>query len=431
MQFRSRFFFFVFLCCWANGAWAGSVWSTWQGNASHTGYVPSVLSPGDFHQIWSKTIPRTNEQLFSAGGGLVFDYRRTRYDPPQELHAYDARTGVEVWHKEVEDKPSSSAPAYANGVVYWTVSGTPGDPAKMYAIDAATGVELFATPFGSQGSTYGIPTPYASKLYGNSGYFSGIRAFDGTKAQIDWSVTIDGQYGWSPAVDESHVYLYYGRGGAPGPGYGVFYAFDRLTGAIDYTIANHESDNPTSDNYASPLLGSLHDAFLLDANAYNFDNPLQLIRFDLDARDISWRIDGNFAEGMALREQKLFVVNFGNLEVRDELTGNLLWSWPASSADPIISNVIVTDSHAFVSTSQRTFAIDLNTHASAWQLGVGGRRLVMADNNLYIKGLDSKLGSTEHLVAISVAVPEPGTWLLALVGSVGIGAVVRRARRRK
>ena len=93
--------------------------------------------------------------------------------------------------------------------------------------------------------------------------------------------------------------------------------------------------------------------------------------------------------------------------------------------------MIVTDSHAFVSTSQRTFAIDLNTHASAWQLGVGGRRLVMADNNLYIKGLDSKLGSTEHLVAISVAVPEPGTWLLALVGSVGIGAVVRRARRRK
>ena len=55
--------------------------------------------------------------------------------------------------------------------------------------------------------------------------------------------------------------------------------------------------------------------------------------------------------------------------------------------------------------------------------------LLLLGSTLY--GTTSAGGATDSGTIFTYTVPEPGTWLLALVGSVGVGAVVRRAHRRK
>jgi hypothetical protein len=157
------------------------------------------------------------------------------------------------------------------------------------------------------------------------------------------------------------------------------------------------------------MLGAQHDAFAI--NAYN---SAPLIRFDLASHNVSWQIDGHFLSGMAVVNGKILDVNSGALEVRDEQTGNVLWTWTPPVGHPVTSNIVVTDSHIFVATVSATYAIDWNSHVAVWTTSFGaaatpnfGGGLAIADDWLYIQSQDFNSGIA-LLEAIQLApVPEP------------------------
>ncbi len=411
----------------------GQDWSTYQGNAAHTGYAGGTYDPNDFKLLWTRTYPQTNlkyaTRIAAADGKVFLGFSVYSGTGIQELYGYDGSTGAELWSATRNGQVGSTSPAYAEGKVYWEVVG---DSGNLYGLDATTGQELFHTVFSSQGVFYGVPTPYAGHLYGNSGYTGGMRGFDGTVGGIDWFRELPFQNGWSPAVDQNYAYVYMSGGsGSPGPSVSTFYALDRLTGAIAYTILNPQSNFPAG-NYqnSNPLLGSQHNAFAIGQDPpETFGNPL--VRFNLDSRTVSWSLPGLFQPGMALNDEILYVVNNGILEARDELSGGFLWSWASPNAGRIQSNIALTDSHAFVSDAVNTYAIDLASHQSTWSMKIVGSNLAIADQRLYIQGPAPRFPNTGHVAAISLVVPEPTSIVLGLSGGVALCVVARRARRQR
>jgi len=86
-------------------------WSTFQGNASHTGFVPVNLNPLEFEHIWTWPHPTAEPALIdpaavgdepvpinpvAAGDGIVF-VTTAGYDGPNVALALNSNTGVEIW----------------------------------------------------------------------------------------------------------------------------------------------------------------------------------------------------------------------------------------------------------------------------------------------------------------------------------------------
>jgi hypothetical protein len=411
------------VCLLPNGAKLRAqapAWETFQGNSSHTGYVPVSLDAARFSTAWTRTDSYRSDyydEPVAAGRGLVYG-AVSSYNGFELLTAYDAITGTVAWSKSIIASTilnGSSPPAVKNGVVYWTVSGASGSsPTGMYAYDALTGTQIFRTPVGTQLGEYGAPQPYSGKVYSDLAYAGGLQAIDGLTGSINWSAPVPQQHGWTPAADAQHVYLYLGEASAsPGPGTGTFYAYNRSTGALDYRISDANSTGAnyeTDTRMGNPLLGSQNDAFAI--------NNGRLIRFDFNNRSVSWELAADFSAGLALKNEQLFGVANGQLQVMDELTGNALWSWQPP-VGRLFSNVIVTDTHAFVSGFvmdarynyfPTTYAIDLASHVAVWSIPNGGD-LALADNSLFIQSYDFYNQKTVF-TAVSLGIPEPRTSVL-------------------
>jgi hypothetical protein len=427
---------------------AAGEWSTFQGDAAHTGYVPGSFNPAQFQQVWNKAFPGIssiyNLQPIAVGEGKVFLAVTSYFSSPEELHAFDARSGNELWSTTLVDPTGPngangglegiSPPAYMNGAVYATIAGS---QSAVYGFNASSGAQQFSTPYANQIVNYGAPTAFAGNVYSESGTYGGMAAFNGSTGQSQWFTNLQQQNGWSAAVDLTHSYVYMGQQNSPT---GTLYALNRTTGAVDYQILDPGSSTQTIGTNSNLMLGNMHDAFVANGAVTGY-LPQALVRFDLDAHTISWAVPGQFQGGMAVANGKVYAINNDVLEVRDELTGILLWSWtqPQQGLHQVglDSNIVVTDSHVFVgassyvpSSTSNTYAIDLQTHQEVWSVGLGGY-LALADNVLYIESFTGTTGpATEYLMAISLAVPEPNSLVLAALGFAGLAAWCWRRRCR-
>jgi hypothetical protein len=138
----------------------------------------------------------------------------------------------------------------------------------------------------------------------------------------------------------------------------------------------------------APALGGANDIFVI----YNG----RLIRFNLSLKNINYELKRNFSGQPSIARGIVYAVDSGALTAWDQITGTLLWSWASTSS--ITGTIVVTDSHAFVSDSNKTYAIDLQTHQSVWDIPTTGH-LALADKTLYIASIDGVL------TAINVGLP--------------------------
>src|SRR5205823_12603362 len=106
-----------------------------------------------------------------------------------------------------------------------------------------------------------------------------------------------------------------------------------------------------------------------------------------------------------LANGRLYVIDNGGLSVRDELTGQLLWSWQPASGS-LTGPMIALDNLIFAQTPGTTYAIDLTSHSPVWSAAVSGT-MAFSDGALYV-------GNSNGVVYAFSSVPEPST--LALVG---------------
>jgi hypothetical protein len=210
--------------------WSAAVeWTTYQGNASHTGFNPVAMDTRVFQELWTKTVSTAALNPVTAGDGKVF-ITTNAYFGVQEAKSLDARAGTELWSYNFGGIHSVDPPAYANGTVYLQTGGH-GD-SFLWAFDATTGSVRARTAYLNQWSRYFAPVVVGSSVYVAGGYYGGMYAFNTTDVSQRWFASLNQYDQFTPAVKDGLVYAYTG---SYQPKLTVA---DAATGAVAYEIAD-------------------------------------------------------------------------------------------------------------------------------------------------------------------------------------------------
>jgi len=363
-----------------------SSWSTYQGNAAHTGYVPASFNIGNFSRRWKvpalKNIP-SNINSVANDDGLMF---LTGTSPlgQTEVVAISEDTGVDVWRRNLGKLSHINPPAAANGRVYVTSTGH--QDSYFWVFDQKTGDLLSKTATSSQWEKYRAPTVFGTDVYTEYGYYGGMAKFTGA-GKVVWSKGLDQYESWTPSVDARYAYVYMN---------GKLLATSITDGALAFQIENQ----PQNDSFFGlpVVLSDNQSAFVVTGN--------QLVAFDLLKRTRAWFV--NISSGRLNLPQPvygngsvyMFNLITNEFEARAPDTGNLQWGsklqWASNlqwashfdESDPLnsigVEHLIATKNLAFISSQNRTVAIDLMTHKVVWSYPMGGDLSISSRGVLYI-----------------------------------------------
>jgi hypothetical protein len=402
-------------------------WGTFQGNAAHTGYVPTTLSLSEPTLSWvapSGTRPLTG---LAVGGGTVFVSNYDYHSNATSFRALDQTSGSLLWSKAYTDSYSTSAPAFANGLVYVQNDGHSASTGNfLHAYDGRTGASVFNAPYSAQWATYLNPTPFGGNIYVGGGYDGGMYSFNSTSGQQNWFSNGKIYDGWTPAVNDLYAFSFTGSGSSV-PITGEFRIIYRNTGVTRYLVRDTAFQfSDYSMNSTAVMLGSHSNAFSINepGDVYpTVSDKGRLIFWDLqdDATHIphiQQVLIDHFHGQPALANGVLFANNGPKIAAIDELSGNSLWTWtpPSGTLD---GRIIATDNVLIAATDTTTFGISLLTHSTLWSYPISGS-MALSDNTLYIAGTDRSVYALE--------VPEPSSVVAA--GLTIVSLLARRQGRR-
>jgi outer membrane protein assembly factor BamB len=347
-------------------------WATYGGNAAHTGFVNARFDPAAFVRRWEfagVTDLNNGGAATAIDNGKAFILRH-RTDGHWTLLALLEDTGKPAWQADLGVLSEVDTPATANGRVYVTSAGI--GSSYLFVYDQASGTQLQRLPMkASDGRS--APTPFGTDVYTIDGYGDGVVRYDDRLGKLAWNAPLRMEGGATAATDGRYAYAYSMQDH-------VFTAIDVADGSLAFTV-QPPVPGSTYDAAAQVLLTDTKQAIVLGD---------ELMAFDLAGRARTWTAPA-FPYGQAAYANGV-VYAFGRsgrqLEARAAATGALLWSSPVLG-DGNFYDVIVTANLAFVSSTDRTLAIDLNTHQIVWTYTHGGNLAISPRGVLYIQAFNT------------------------------------------
>ncbi|OJH33770.1 PQQ-binding-like beta-propeller repeat protein [Cystobacter ferrugineus] len=364
-------------------------WETYQGNAAHTGYVPVTLDPSRFSPRWSWKPPESYVSLTPPviANGLLYVANSVSWtsDVPRTLYALRESDKETEWLFDFGNTVTANPPAVSGGKVFIATTGDLN--ASMWSFDAATGVRLSETIFGAQRDRYYAPTIEGGAVYSACSSALGMCAFNHANGARNWFTRLALYEEWTPAVDANYAYSYLG---------GMLSALFKSTGQVAFTIKDPGFERDGFGTHGAPVLGT-NGAVIAVSGGNAFGNT-RLVSFNTATRDLNWSVTGRYGGVPVLAKGVVYATNVSvessrpTLEARRESTGELLWSWTPPRPDEkareglhgSYGDLLVTDNLIFISTSQRVYAIDLETHAPVWSYWKTGNLAISANGVLYI-----------------------------------------------
>jgi hypothetical protein len=356
--------------------WSGAVeWTTYQGNASHTGYNPVSMDTRVFQELWSKTVSSAALNPVTAGQGQVFVTTNT-YFGIQQAKSLDVHTGTELWSRDFGYIHTVNPPAYANGTVYLQTGGH--EDSFLWALDAASGSVRFQTAYGNQWSHYFAPVIVGTSVYLAGGYYGGMYAFSATDGVQRWFASLNQYDQFTPAASDGLVYAYTGL---YQPKLTVANA---TTGAIVYEIADPGFVWDGWSMNTAPTLGGASNVLATNGG--------RLISFNLASRSIGYALSPGFRGQPTVANGVVYVANNSQVQARKESDGSLQWSWTPPEGQPV-GPMIATKNLLLVSTAANTYAVDLASHAQVWAYPAGGHLTLSAQGILFIAQSSGRLSA--------------------------------------
>jgi outer membrane protein assembly factor BamB len=385
-----------------------SPWETFQGNSSHTGYVPATLDPSRFRKIWewdrpdkeAGVTPYINPVVIE--NGIVF-VTEDDYFQPQKLHALRESDGQPLWSYDFGIIAALNPPAVHQGRVCVVTSGH--DDTFLWIFDAASGGSLAKTPFEVQWYQYLSPTIYGNTVYINSGYFGGqTMAFALADGSVLWeSIAYGDNDMFTPAVDPDGVYHYSGAG---------LVVLSPAAGSPLMTIADPDPDSEGYSHLGSTVRGTFNNVICFSgdddraeaSSSMEGNNERRLMSFDLNSRIVSWKSASRYLTHPATADGQVFAAANSplRLEALSERNGHLLWTWQpqGSSVTSFHRNIIATRNIIFVSSDVAVHAISRETHREVWSYPEPGTLSISEGRVLYIAV--GAITSDGRLVAIAL-----------------------------
>lgn len=377
-------------------------WTTYQGNASHTGFVPATLDATAFNRRWAQ--PMTTSEVAVADGRMAM---MTVTDRRWALVVLAEQDGRELWRHDFGELSMVTipVPAMANGRVYLTLMG-PVESA-FFSFDAATGARLSREPIASQGYGLLAPTPHGGAVYGMSGGFAGLARFDGASGRQQWFNSEPSLYDlWTPAVNDSQVVAFVSN---------RLWVIDPATGATRTVLPNPRTAGSPYSMNGAPVLGA---GGLVYVTAYGNDfGPDHfvagsIVAFDTAAGRVAWTQGTRVCSNPVLADGVIYALTqAGELVAHDAASGQALWQLQLeaaadANAPPRRADqpLVVVGRHAFVSGNGITLAVDLQQRRVVWSYPASGRLAVSAQGVLYIAASDERRlgGGAGRLIAVNL-----------------------------
>jgi outer membrane protein assembly factor BamB len=346
------------------------LWDSYQGNADHSGFSAININPDNLSLRWAVNLPSVNQlNPVVASDGKVFVTNNARFDD-QFAFAVNAANGGISWQKSYGSVHSINAPALNDGNVYFQTREEGG--AYLHAVNGENGDSIFTASYGNQWERYQAPTPFDGDIYVAGGTYGGSYKFDGLTGEELWFQNLNQCDGWTPAVDNEHVY-YFSNG---------FVIADKSSGDA------FEKNEDVNISCKTPILAGNNTALVISSD--------DLYAFDTQTADKIWSIESDdynnrFLAAPSAALGKVYVNKAGELTVFDQFTGEELWNWRPQNNNIIQGNIVLTLNLAFVQDSINTYAIDLNTHEQVWSYPVSGQVSLSLEGALYITGVNGLL----------------------------------------
>ncbi|MBA5687883.1 outer membrane protein assembly factor BamB family protein [Rugamonas apoptosis] len=347
-------------------------WSTYQGNAAHTGYVPASFDATKFTRRWQVPTVANAAGIDHGHSGVAIDHGMvylTVYDSTQGyvLAAMNEDSGAQAWRAPLGLGLAATAPAVANGQVY-TLSAT-ASAASFSTYDQRNGALLGKTGISSE-----LPVAMAPNVVGTDVYFATVNS--GTPYLSKFS-SLGNKFAWrqfggvsnqarTPAVDARNIYGYSG---------GQLKGYNLGTGAEAWSIV----DPDYSQVFVREGTVIVADARVL------FWQQNRLVAFDVAQRSVAWSVKGTPIGEPAYANGVVYATNgVGRvLEARAAADGALMWTMQLPGYDDF-ERVVVTRNLAFLSAPTGTVAVDLSTHQVVWRYPFGGELGISSNGILYI-----------------------------------------------
>ncbi len=361
----------------------GEAWSTHRANAAHNNFINYSFDPKNFSRRWNWIAPnqdRVTRVAIDSGRVYFVKALAGAGDNVHELITLSEQDGKVLWKSALGALPKVNDPAAGLGKVFVTSVGHQGT--FFWVFNQIDGSLQNKISMSAQWEAYQAPTIYGNEVFTESGYYGGMSKYSVTEQKMAWSIGLPQYDSWTPAVDASYAYALLEDS---------LHVINKSDGSIAYKIPLPVY---TWRGYTgiTPTLSGNGMAFASNHNA--------LTAFDLRRKNVAWSISNSDFSAPAYANDVVYVIraNGTALEARSAQTGNLLWTANAITESNFFGNyqtVLVTANLAFLSSSNRTIAIDLASRKIVWEHPQGGELAISSNGILYIK-------STNRIDAINL-----------------------------
>jgi PQQ-like domain len=382
-------------------------WTTAQGDATHSGFVPVTLDAADFSSRWRIDLRDYGVDhadlteataATTAAGGVFLTAGYGGYRWTVALDEYD---GSLNWSEYIGQNTwlAVSPAATSDGKVYVTAYGigsvADGNP-RLYIFDMADGTNGTPTMFqqGANTPSLGTPTVAGGAVYAAGGGLYGTQAFNDATGALLWTKAYGGRQASTAAVSGSVAYAV----GDPGDGTGSLMALSTVDGAQAWKVPFFTLSTDFYEPQPQPAITSGGHVVVSAPNSLSLINT--------STQTLQWGVSGSFINRPALSPNgEIYVLSQSplRLQARKESDGQVLWSWtPPVGATTFVSDVIATNNMAFVSTDRAVYAIDLAARSIRWSYPYPGYLAMSANGLLLISRTGGDASKSGFVTAVNL-----------------------------
>lgn len=356
---------------------ARAIWSTYQGNASHTGALPMTVNPEKFRVLWTKKLAENTQEpdwseTFDAAvtDKMIYVSTHNTMTRVSTISAVQAATGDIAWQIPLDYSEGITAPAYANNKLFIAQGGV--IQPNLRAYDAESGKLLFLIPISGM-MDYGTPMADDNHVYVQSGLFHNVNIATGRANKV-----FDGGLVNTPVIHNNLLYTFNDNM--------QLLVEDVTSGATIDTIAAPEMRG-ISMEIVSPVLDEKNKVLFYCNRWFDY----QLYAYNLQNRKTKWIAAEKFSGQPVLVDNYIYITQPDDaLAAVDADSGKIQWKWKPVIPEEInhFPIPVAAANIIFVPGKRNTYAVSIATHQTVWQIPKSGR-LVLGDNQLFIIGRDS------------------------------------------